>query len=824
MEQIRYEPLNYDRKSTRLACLMAGRISVIQILLFPIFLDEDDEDGENNCIPYEALSYSWGSGDTSHTIYVNGRQFTVGWNLYSALLSLRSENKDRNLWIDAISIDQSNVLERNFQVQQMSTIYKRAEQVIFWLGESTPETDVVFDAMQRLEKVEKEAQKNPWEIRKSSADRRWLELWPTVGNANEDSILEQRKGLENILSRPWFTRAWTILEVVNAQSAEVACGWKTVSAPTFVVAPSLLGVTPDFHCQAVMDIMPGPGRNHSWWTKDPDLKTILLKFKGCQAADPRDRIYALVGLCRDTHTEALHLDYTNSLAEVIQDTVAALLRIDNGWKSTCLLPEWNLSEFYKNLPSLVDKVSRWAIKEGQTTTLETIMHRNNVHVVGGSFGPESLLWEAIGHPRTAIVQLLFEMGADVDFRNEESCEALVLAVWNGHRQTVKLLLERFTKDDRSGDDYNNILRHADIRELLPEAGDNSHVLRRKNVDGSQVTSADDSISSTKNSHTYVNSTSDREEWDDMTKVNLGGSHRVLDTRVQQQKFQDVDVQSLVSEEGDTASSASMPLPFWASETELIIIGVFAKSSVLSPLYSKALQLMPEERFINNFRRLLKAFYGNLVASDNSNVTRQLAKLLRSKQRQSRIARMVIARHVAPQSSWNEEELANLRDQEKQAYTNVESWLDRTIVSSTIIDTQAVHSADTSKEYESDDDSDSESDGEENISHFAQYPRLDLAVQKLVEGQPFQDMLASFKELLLPPGLLKELLPIPRDKITYVTITEVGLLSKVQGFLEEITALEWDWWPLSPRMRLLKPSETRVHWECVSLSLLRKARH
>ena len=153
--------------------------------------------------------------------------------------------------------------------------------------------------------------------------------------------------------------------------------------------------------------------------------------------------------------------------------------------------------------------------------------------------------------------------------------------------------------------------------------------------------------------------------------------------------------------------------------------------------------------------------------------------------------MVIARHVAPQSSWNEEELANLRDQEKQAYTNVESCLDRTIVSSAIIDTQAVHSADTSKEYESDDDGDSQSDGEENISHFAQYPRLDLVVQKLVEGRPFQGMLTSFKELLLPPGLLKELLPIPRDNITYGPAEETGLLSTVQEFLEEITALEWD---------------------------------
>lgn len=362
--------------------------------------------------------------------------------------------------------------------------------------------------------------------------------------------------------------------------------------------------------------------------------------------------------------------------------------------------------------------------------------------------------------------------------------------------------------------YPDHFRHEGLRELLPGSGNNSDFPGGKGGDGSQVVLTDDTISSTKDSHTFINSSSDREEWDDMTKVNLGESHRVLGAWGQQQKFEDVDVQSLVSEEGDAASSTSMPLPSWARETELTIVGVFANSSILSPLYSKALQLMPEERFINNFRRLLKAFHGNLVASDNSNVTRQLAKLLKPKHPQRRIARMVVARHVALQSSWNEEDLANLRDQEKQAYTNVESWLDRTI------DNQADRSGDMDQESESGNDSDSEFNGEENISHFREYPRLDLVVQKLVEGRPFQGMLTSFKELLLPPGLLKELLPIPRDNITYGPAEQTGLLSTVQEFLE-ITALEWDWWPLSPRMRPLKPSETRVHWKCVSLSLVPK---
>jgi hypothetical protein len=789
MEQLRYKPLDHESGTIRLVRLLPDKDEPIRLELISSNLDEEPH------IPYEALSYVWGSPNKGQAVEVDGQQLTIDPNLNLALLRLRRANEDRILWIDSICINPSDDEEQREQVTKIPFIIARAERLITWLGESTPEMDLVFHSMQRLEK---QARKNHSEYVWRLLNKQWLDRWRTFRNADKYIILQERHRYENVPCLAWAQSGWALQEIFTARFAEVMCGPETVSALMFEVTKFLIRV-------------------------NPNLSTILVNLEQSPANVSEDKVYESIGLYLGEHTTALVTDHSKSSAEIVQDTVATVLGFEVGWKSFCSLPEWELSELYENLPLLVYTVSEWAIKETQLATLEAVMYHNKVHVIGYAFGPSSLLWEPILHGDTATVKLLFEMGADVNFRNEESCDALVDAVRNGHRQTVKLLLERFTKVDRSGDDYNNILRHADLRELLPEAGDNSHVLGRKNVDGSQVTSADDSISSTKNSHTYVNSTSDREEWDDMTKVNLGGSHRVLDTQVQQQKFEDVDVQSLVSEEDDTASSASMPLPSWTSETELIIIGVFAKSSVLSPLYSKALQLMPEERFINNFRRLLKAFHGNLVASDNSNITRQLAKLLRSKQRQSRIARMIIARHVAPQSSWNEEELANLRDQEKQAYTNVESWLDRTIVSSTMIDTQAVHSADTDKEYESDDDSDSESDGEENTSDLAQYPRLDLVVQRLMEGQPFQDMLASFKELLLPPGLLEELLPVPRSKIKYVSTTKFCLLSKVQGFLEEITGLEWDWWPLSPRMRPLKPGETRVHWECVSLSLLRKAR-
>jgi hypothetical protein len=86
---------------------------------------------------YEALSYAWGNSMFPHTISVNGLSFNIGENLFKALNHLRLPDSARVLWIDAIYINQSNISERNHQVQQMADIYSRAHQVLVWLGLET---------------------------------------------------------------------------------------------------------------------------------------------------------------------------------------------------------------------------------------------------------------------------------------------------------------------------------------------------------------------------------------------------------------------------------------------------------------------------------------------------------------------------------------------------------------------------------------------------------------------------------------------------------------------------------------------------------------
>ena len=101
--------------------------------------------------PFEALSYAWGDTHRFGAIFIHDdynktfsggkniyNKLQVGENLAEALRHLRSPQIPRDIWIDAICIDQSNVAERGEQIKRMASIFSLAQRVIVWLG---PERD-----------------------------------------------------------------------------------------------------------------------------------------------------------------------------------------------------------------------------------------------------------------------------------------------------------------------------------------------------------------------------------------------------------------------------------------------------------------------------------------------------------------------------------------------------------------------------------------------------------------------------------------------------------------------------------------------------------
>jgi hypothetical protein len=102
---------------------------------------------------YEALSYAWQNQSKPHRLVVDRQwQIPITEPLYKALRDLRPSlspihNDRRKLWVDAVSINQDDVKERNSQVQKMGGIYRSAGQVVLHVPEEyvdlRPAIDVI---------------------------------------------------------------------------------------------------------------------------------------------------------------------------------------------------------------------------------------------------------------------------------------------------------------------------------------------------------------------------------------------------------------------------------------------------------------------------------------------------------------------------------------------------------------------------------------------------------------------------------------------------------------------------------------------------------
>ncbi|KAK8015326.1 heterokaryon incompatibility protein-domain-containing protein [Apiospora arundinis] len=105
---------------------------------------------------YEALSWNWGTESRDCGIRVlqgnnhPQRRLAISRELALALKHLRNPDHDRILWIDALCINQADHEERNHQVQMMSRIYNCAQQVCVWLGQDNDDSTTAISFIREI--------------------------------------------------------------------------------------------------------------------------------------------------------------------------------------------------------------------------------------------------------------------------------------------------------------------------------------------------------------------------------------------------------------------------------------------------------------------------------------------------------------------------------------------------------------------------------------------------------------------------------------------------------------------------------------------------
>ncbi|XXH03952.1 hypothetical protein Hte_010360 [Hypoxylon texense] len=192
---------------------------------------------EKNCCPFNALSYTWGNPEKTHTLWLSNVPFEITTNCYEALRQLRHNYGAITIWVDAICIDQTNDREKEFQLPLMGEIYMWAEVVYIWLGMETENSlkglKILADAatLNYLPVDPDRTSRNPpsW----SEKAKFTLKLLPPYLGYNTLKAIfvslfvikhSSKPELDELLGRPWFSRAWTFQEIVLASEAVVLCG------------------------------------------------------------------------------------------------------------------------------------------------------------------------------------------------------------------------------------------------------------------------------------------------------------------------------------------------------------------------------------------------------------------------------------------------------------------------------------------------------------------------------------------------------------------------------------------------------------------------
>jgi hypothetical protein len=102
--------------------------SVIEMTLVHVSLGEILEGGTG--VDFEAISYCYGSAERVDSILIDGGGFSVTEPAFNLILARRSMFRDRTLCIGAICINQSDLAEKERQIQMMRDIYSSAYRVV----------------------------------------------------------------------------------------------------------------------------------------------------------------------------------------------------------------------------------------------------------------------------------------------------------------------------------------------------------------------------------------------------------------------------------------------------------------------------------------------------------------------------------------------------------------------------------------------------------------------------------------------------------------------------------------------------------------------
>lgn len=246
---------------------------------------------------YSALSYTWGSPVTRCHMIVDNQPRQIAANLWRFLRQARQlpQRFSAWLWIDALSIDQTDPWEKREQVKIIFNTFKSAELVVVWLGPAYGDSDKAMKALATA-------------VPKSSARLSQSLYAPPLGPS-----------IAGLCERAYWQRLWVFQELKCSQAVNLMCGARILNferLTRFPFAENLdervdIQIKDRLHKSSATDMVKLTRHDLS-----TSLWSMLNETSRLRCTDGRDKVYAILNTISSGH-QGIEPDYAISLSTLI---------------------------------------------------------------------------------------------------------------------------------------------------------------------------------------------------------------------------------------------------------------------------------------------------------------------------------------------------------------------------------------------------------------------------------------------------------------------------------------------------------------------------
>lgn len=275
-------------------------------------------------VPFDGLGPEWDDPKFKLPITINGHRFSIRKNLFTALLHFRRTMKIGNpiqqnakIWVDAICINQNDAQERSCQVRHIDRIYSSCRLTLIWLGPEDYPGIIAMSLLARAAAWAKDLRIEQLKIPELHSNIK-VEIM-TEGSPSHtevlfiDLTLRYWDCLTSLIDRNWFCRAWVIQELALSPNPLLFCGpfwvsWCCVSA--LMCWFTRTGVEGGLSQRKLLYKLTRPITviaffetlsHHFRGTHalEPNISDLLYSLRTRKCEDPRDRVYAVLGLLQE---------------------------------------------------------------------------------------------------------------------------------------------------------------------------------------------------------------------------------------------------------------------------------------------------------------------------------------------------------------------------------------------------------------------------------------------------------------------------------------------------------------------------------------------